>query len=90
MAVTGSKAPLPTMIDEGVHDEDGKIVERLPAAEVRWEPAPESAYHSEVRGGLSVIMLNEFAKEVESNEPPWVGFQCANDWNAGCGDGAPP
>ena len=83
------------MIDEGVHDEYGEIVERLPVAEVMWEPAPESAYHSEVGGGLNVIMLNELAKEFESNEPPWIGFQGpGDDWNAGCGAGcrvwAPP
>lgn len=30
---------------------------------------------------------NEFAKEVKSNEPLWIRFQGASDWNAGCGAG---
>jgi hypothetical protein len=63
MVVTGSCTPLPTMID-GVKDDGGEMVERLPVSAVMWEPAPESAYHSEeVAGGLSVMVLNECARE---------------------------
>jgi hypothetical protein len=64
VAMTGSCAPLPTMIDEGVKDDGGEMEERLPVSAVMWEPAPESAYHSEEgAGGLSVMVLNECARE---------------------------
>jgi hypothetical protein len=64
VAVIGSCAPLPTMIDEGVKDDGGEMVERLPVSAVMWEPAPESAYHSEEgAGGLSVMVLNECTRE---------------------------
>jgi hypothetical protein len=54
---------LPTMI-EGVKDDDGEMVERLPVSAVMWEPAPESAYPSEEGAdGLSVMVLNECARE---------------------------
>ena len=63
VAVTGSKAPFPTMIDEGVNEVGEEKVESLPASEVMCEPAPESAYHSEVAfGGLSVMVLKECAR----------------------------
>jgi hypothetical protein len=62
VAVTGSCAPLPTMI--GVKDDGGEMVERSPVSAVMWEPAPESAYHSEEGAdGLSVMVLNECARE---------------------------
>jgi hypothetical protein len=32
MAVTGSKAPLPTMIDEGVEEVGKEVVESIPAS----------------------------------------------------------
>ena len=51
MAVTGSKAPLPTMIDEGVENVGEDRVEILPASAVICELAPESAYHSDGAGG---------------------------------------
>jgi hypothetical protein len=51
MAVTGSKAPLPTMIEEGVEYVGEDRVEILPASAVICEPAPESAYHSDGVGG---------------------------------------
>jgi hypothetical protein len=60
VAVTGSKAPFPTTIDEGVNEEGGETVESLPASEVICDPAPESAYHSEVAaGGVSGMVLKE-------------------------------
>ena len=51
MAVIGSNAPLPTMIDEGVEEVGGEMVESLPASADMCEPAPESAYHSDGGGG---------------------------------------
>jgi hypothetical protein len=64
MAVTGSKAPFPTMIDEGADEEGGEMVESLPASEVMCDSAPESAYHSEVEpGGVNVMVLKECTKE---------------------------
>ena len=63
VAVTGSKAPFPTMIDEGVNEVGEEKVESLPASEVMCEPALESAYHSEVAfGGLRVMVLKECAR----------------------------
>ena len=63
VAVTGSKAPFPTTKDEGVNEVGEEKVESLPASEVMCEPAPESAYHSEVAfGGLSVMVLKECAR----------------------------
>jgi len=67
MAVTGSKAPFPTMIDEGVDEEGGEMVERLPMSEVMCDPAPESAYHSEVEpGGVKVMVLKECTRSPDS------------------------
>jgi hypothetical protein len=64
VAVTGSKAPFTTMIDGGVIEEGGEMVESVPASLVMCEPAPESAYHSEIEaGGFSVIVLKECARE---------------------------
>lgn len=64
MEVTGKSDPFPTTIDEGVCIEGGQVVESIPALEVMWAAAPESAYHSEVdSGGFSVIMLKELASD---------------------------
>ena len=64
VAVIGSSAPFPTMIDEGVDEKGGEMVESLPASAVMWEPAPESAYHSgDGAGGWSVMVLKECARE---------------------------
>ena len=64
VAVTGSKAPLPTMIDEGLNGDGGEMVESLPASAVMWKPEPESAYHSkEGAGGFRVMVLKECARE---------------------------
>ena len=41
---------MPTMIDEGVKDDGREIEDKLPASAVMWEPAPESAYHSDDGG----------------------------------------
>jgi hypothetical protein len=68
VAVTGSKAPFPTTID-GVDKEGGEMVESIPASEVMCEPAPESAYHSNV-GGFSVMVLKECARESWCRDPP--------------------
>jgi hypothetical protein len=47
------------MID-GVNEVGKEMVESLPASEVMCDPAPESAYHSEVAfGGLRVMVLKE-------------------------------
>ena len=64
VVVTGSSAPFPTTIDEGVDEKGGEMVESLPASAVMWEPAPESAYHSgdgAVR--WSIMVLKECARE---------------------------
>jgi len=63
MAVIGSKAPLPTMIDEGVEEVGGEMVESLPASADMCEPAPESAYHSDCAGGVRVMVLKFCTKE---------------------------
>ena len=64
VAVTGSSAPFPTTIDEGVDEKGGEMVESLPASAVMWEPAPESAYHSgDGAGEWSVMVLKECARE---------------------------
>ena len=71
VAVTGSKAPFPTMIDEGVDEKGGEMVESLPASEVMCEPAPESAYHSEVEaGGVNIMVLKECVRESWFHDPP--------------------
>jgi hypothetical protein len=70
VAVTGSKAPFPTMIDEGVIEEGGEMVESIPASEVMCEPAPESAYHLEVEAGrFSIMVLKECARESWCQDP---------------------
>ena len=69
VAVTGSKAPFPTTIDEGVDEEGGEMVESIPASEVMCEPTPESSYHSEA-GGFSVMVLKECARESWRQDPP--------------------
>ena len=62
VAVTGSRAPFPTMIDEGVNEVGEEMVESLPASEVMCDLAPESAYRSEVAfDRLSVMVLKECA-----------------------------
>ena len=62
---------LDPMIDEGVKEEGGEMVESIPASEVMCEPAPESAYHSEVEaGGFSVMVLKECARESWCQDPP--------------------
>jgi hypothetical protein len=79
MAVTGSKAPLPTMIDEGVENVGEDRVEILPASAVICEPAPESAYHSNGAGGVSVMVLKFCTRESWFHAPPCAGFQGATD-----------
>jgi len=51
------------MIDEGVNDDGKEVTERLPAYAVMCEPAPESAYHSDDVGGVSVMVLKDCARE---------------------------
>jgi hypothetical protein len=59
------------MIDEGVDEKGGEIVESLPASDVMCEPAPESAYHSNVEAGeFSVMVLKECVRESWFHEPP--------------------
>jgi hypothetical protein len=77
MAVTGSKAPLPTMIDEGVEVVGEERVEILPASAVMCDPAPESAYHSNGGGCWRVIVLKFCTSASWFHAPPWVGFQGA-------------
>jgi len=63
------------MIDEGVKDDGEEMVDNLPASAVIWEPALESAYHSDGTGGVSVMVLKDYARESWCHEPPWAGFQ---------------
>jgi hypothetical protein len=51
------------MIDEGCDDEGGSEVVSILALLTMWEPAPESAYHSPVPGGESVMVLKLLASE---------------------------
>lgn len=58
VAVTGSKAPFPMMIDEGVDEKGGEMVERLPTSDVMCELASDSMYHLDIEtGGVSVSGL---------------------------------
>jgi hypothetical protein len=75
MAVTGSKAPLPTIVDEGVEGVGREEVDILPASEVMCEPAPESAYHSDGAGLWSVMVLKFCTRESWFQAPPCTGFQ---------------
>jgi hypothetical protein len=77
VAVTGSKAPLPTMIDEGVDELGKERVEIVPASAVMCDPAPESAYHSDGGGCWSVMVLKLCASVSWFHAPPWTGFQGA-------------
>jgi hypothetical protein len=51
----GSKAPLPTIILDGVEELGNRETRRLPGSEVMWKVAPESMYHSPVGGGVRVM-----------------------------------
>ena len=42
---------------------DYEEVERIPSSEAMWEEAPESKYPSLFRGGCSVMVLKEDARE---------------------------
>ena len=94
--VTGSKAPLSTMIDEGPDKEGGRGEERIPKWVVMCEPAPESAYHSAgLGGGVKDIVLKLLMRDACSQDPPDMGFHGAGvggvpDEEAEDAMGAPP
>jgi hypothetical protein len=74
VAVTGSKEPLPTTIDEGEgYGRDAK--DKVPVSEVIWEEAPESKYHSLFCGGFNVMVLKVGARDCWSHEGrPTIGL----------------
>jgi hypothetical protein len=62
VAVTGSKEPSPTMIEEeGYYEEVG--CERVRESDVMWEVAPESKYQSVFGGCCSVMVLKVEASD---------------------------
>jgi hypothetical protein len=82
MEVTGSKALLPTTIDEGPKGGGGWDEVSIQALLALCEPAPESASHSaEDGGGIRDMVLKLLINGPWSQEPPTIGIQ-------GCCDGA--
>ena len=58
--------PLATMMEEGQEEEGGWTEESIPALGVVWYVAPESATQSELTGGVSPMVLKEWARAVVS------------------------
>jgi len=63
VAVTGSKEPSPTMIEEGEGYCEELGCERVRESEVMWEVAPESKYQSLFGGCCSVMVLKVEARD---------------------------
>ena len=63
VAVTGSKEPSPTIIDEGKGYYEDKTCERVDELEVMREVAPESRYQSVVGGCWRVMVLKVNARD---------------------------
>jgi hypothetical protein len=65
--------PLPTMIEEGQEEWGGWTEVRIPASGVVWKEAPESAIHSALTGGVSPMVLKDWANAAWSHPPGQVG-----------------
>jgi hypothetical protein len=61
--VTGRADPLPTTMDEGLVEVVGRIEVKLPASEVVWLEAPESATQSVTAGRVKAMVLKELAND---------------------------
>jgi hypothetical protein len=61
--VTERADPLPTTMDEGLVEVGGRTEVKLPASEVVWLKAPESAIQSVTTGGVKVMVLKELAND---------------------------
>jgi hypothetical protein len=59
--VTGRADPLPTTMDEGSVEVVGRTEVKLPASEVVWLEASESATQSVTAGGVKAMVLKELA-----------------------------
>ena len=67
MAMTGRQDPSPTMMEEGQEGCEGRTEERIPALEVVWKEAPESAIHSVLTGGVRPMALKDCASAAWSH-----------------------
>jgi hypothetical protein len=63
VAVTGSKEPSLTTIEEGVGYREEVGCERVRESDVMWEVAPESKYHSLFGGCWRVMVLKVEARD---------------------------
>jgi hypothetical protein len=61
--VTGRADPLPKMMDEGSVEVVGRTEVKLPASEVVWLEAPESATQLVTVGGVKAMVLKELAHD---------------------------
>jgi hypothetical protein len=61
--VTGRADPLLTTMDEGLVEVVGRTEVKLPASEVMWLEAPESATQSVTAGGVKAMVLKELAND---------------------------
>jgi hypothetical protein len=61
--VTERADPLPIMMDEGSVKVGGRIEVKLPASEVVWLEALESATQSVTTGGVKAMVLKELAND---------------------------
>jgi hypothetical protein len=64
--VIGRADPLPTTMDEGSVELGWRTDDKLPASEVVWLEAPESATQSVTAGGVKTMVLKELANEIVS------------------------
>jgi hypothetical protein len=61
--VIGRADPLPTTMDEGSVKVGGRTEDKLPAFEVVWLEAPESATQSMTAEGVRAMVLKELAND---------------------------
>ena len=61
--MTGRADPLPTTMDEGSVEVVGRTEVKLPASEVVWLEAPESATQSVTAGGVKAMVLKELTND---------------------------
>ena len=61
------------MMDEGQEGSGGRTEERIPASGVVWKDASESVIHSVLTGGVSPMVLKDYASVAWSHPPDQVG-----------------
>ena len=71
--MTGRQDPSPTMTEEGQEGCGDQTEERIPVPGVVWKEAPESAIHSMLTGGVSPMVLKDYARAAWSHPPGQVG-----------------